>query len=170
MNKTFLIADTHFFHNAILKYENRPFNSVEDMNARLIQNWNAIVSKDDKVFHLGDVSFGSKEATKAVISQLNGRKILILGNHDRGRTVQWWLDVGFNEVSKYPIIYKEFIVMQHEPPTYYNDASPYFYCFGHVHSTEMYKTVTPHSCCVCVERWNYAPVDLDHIQDLVKLL
>ena len=80
------------------------------------------------------------------------------------------MDVGFDSVSKYTIILNEFIVLQHEPPMYFNDATPYFYIYGHVHSTDSYKTITKNTACVCVERWNYTPVEINDIMNLVKLV
>ena len=168
MNKIFVTSDLHFSHGNILKYENRPFLGIEHMNEQLIKRWNNVVSKHDKVFVLGDVSFANKEETKKLVSQLNGKKILIMGNHDRGRSIDFWRYVGFDEVSKYPIILYEHVVMSHEPPTYFNDATPYAYLYGHVHSTEAYKTITKDSACVCTERWNYTPVELSKVLELMS--
>ena len=169
MQKVFLTSDMHFGHENIIKYENRPFADVEAMDNAIIKNWNKIVSKNDIVIVAGDVSFYGKEKTAEIVQQLHGRKILIKGNHD-GRNNGWWMDVGFDEVSSYPIIYKEWIVIQHEPPTYYNDATPYFYIYGHVHGSEMYRTLTKQTACVSVERWNYTPVSLEKIIELAKLV
>lgn len=138
------------------------------MDKTLIQNWNQAVSKSDRVFVLEDVGFHNMERLRECVERLNGRKILIMGNHDRGRTVRRWMDCGFDEVSKYPIILNDFIVMSHEPPTYFNDATPFFYLYGHVHGTDMYQTITKNSACVCVERWDYRPVELERIFDLAK--
>jgi len=168
MPKTFLIADTHFGHTNIIKYENRPFADADAMDSQIVKNWNKTVSKNDKIFIAGDVSFHNKEKTAQIIQQLNGKKILVKGNHDK-RINQWWLDIGFEEVSNYPIIYKEWFIIQHEPPTYINEAMPFFWLYGHVHGTEMYKTITKNTACVCVERWNYTPVDLEKIIELSKL-
>lgn len=168
MSKTYLIADLHFGHENIIKYEKRPFENVDEMNKVLINNWNQKVKKRDKVFVLGDVSFLDEEKTKEIVSSLNGYKILILGNHDRDKNINWWYRVGFNEVYKYPIVFDEFIVMSHEPPTYYNQQTPFFYIYGHVHSTELYQTITKQSACVCVERWNYTPVDIEEIKRLIS--
>lgn len=168
MQKIFVIADTHFFHNNIIEYENRPFRSVEHMNDAIIKNWNSVVSNRDKVYVLGDVSFANKEDTKGIITQLNGSKTLIIGNHDKPIT-QYWLDIGFKEVSKYPILYKDFIIMSHEPPEYIPGSSPYKYIYGHVHSTDMYRTVTKNSACVSIERWGYAPVELSKLFELMMI-
>jgi calcineurin-like phosphoesterase family protein len=170
MSKIWLTADTHFGHANIIKYENRPFRESENgttdlMDRELISRWNNAVGKNDRVFHLGDVGICGKEKMTEIVSSLNGRKTLIMGNHDKGKTAAWWRDVGFDEVSEYPIIIEEFIVLQHEPPTYYNDATPFFFVFGHVHGTELYGTVTKSAACVCVERWGYAPVLLSKIRD-----
>ena len=168
MSKLFLTADQHFGHANIIKYENRPFASIETMDTALIEKWNRVVGKTDTVIVAGDVSFYPKEKTAEIIRQLYGKKLLVKGNHDQ-RNSRWWIDVGFDEVSSYPIIYKEWLVVQHEPPTYINDAMPYFYIYAHVHGTPMYKTITPTTACVSVERWDYAPVTLDRILDLSKL-
>jgi len=168
MQNIFFIADLHLGHKNIIDYEKRPFSSTDNMNKSIIKNWNSVVTNKDKVLVAGDVSFLDKDETKKVIDQMNGYKILIMGNHDRGRSIQWWYDVGFNEVSKHPILFQDFILVSHEPPTYIPPLTPYFYIYGHVHSSEMYKTVTATSCCVSVERWNYTPVNLKEILELVK--
>jgi len=170
MNKTFVIADIHAGHNNIIKYENRPFTDITSMDIEIIKCWNKVVTKNDKVFVLGDVSFYNFEKTANFVNSLNGRKHLIMGNHDMSHPIKWWLDTGFESVSKYPIIYNEFIVMSHEPPNYFNANTPYFYIYGHVHSTDMYKTITKNSACVCIERWDYTPVDIEKIKELVKLV
>ena len=168
MSKLFFTADTHFGHENMIKYERCQFASTEDMDATIIKNWNNVVSKRDKVIVAGDVSFYNKEKTAEIIQQLNGKKVLVKGNHDK-RNNSWWADVGFSEVSNYPIICKEWIIVQHEPPTYINDAMPFFWIYGHTHGTRMYSTVTKNTACVCVERWDYAPVQLEKIIELAKL-
>lgn len=169
MAKVFVIADLHFSHGNIIKYENRPFRDIKHMNKELVKRWNKVVSKSDTVFVLGDVSFTNKEETKELISKLNGKKVLVMGNHDRGRSAdQFWRYVGFDEVYRYPIVYKQFLVLSHEPPEYLNEATPYAFIYGHVHSEAMYQTVTKNSACVSAERWDYTPVDLDKLLELMR--
>lgn len=169
MQKTFVIADMHFDHANIIGYEHRPFRDVEHMNRELIQRWNNTVSKTDRIFVLGDVGFGNMARMQELVTQLQGYKILIMGNHDRGRKPRRWMEAGFDEVSRYPVILDEYIVLSHEPPSYFSEATPYFYIYGHVHGTDMYQTLTKNTACVSVKRWEYQPVELQHLLDLAKL-
>lgn len=81
--KIFLIGDTHFMHRNIIKYCNRPFKDVEEMTETLIKNWNSVVGKNDIVYVVGDFALCGKAKIIEIGNQLNGRKRLILGNHDQ---------------------------------------------------------------------------------------
>ena len=81
--KIFLIGDCHFGHRNIIKYCNRPFASVEEMTDTLIKNWNGVVGKNDIVYVVGDFALCGKQKIIEIGQQLNGRKRLILGNHDQ---------------------------------------------------------------------------------------
>lgn len=81
-DKVFFTSDTHFKHANIIKFCERPFGSIEEMNEALIANWNRVVGKDDFVFHLGDFCFGGSEAWNSILDRLNGKIYLVLGNHD----------------------------------------------------------------------------------------
>ncbi len=76
-------SDTHWGHANIIKYSQRPFNSVEEMNEALIRNWNERVQQYDTVYHLGDFAFMQYDQLKKTARRLNGTKHLILGNHDK---------------------------------------------------------------------------------------
>ncbi|MCR3761056.1 metallophosphoesterase [Clostridium felsineum] len=170
MSKVFIIADTHFGDENIIAYEKRPFSSVEDMDNKMITLWNSVVDKEDTVFHLGDVGVYQLSKMKNIIEKLNGKKVLVMGNHDNYLTLNEWFECGFEEVYKYPIIYNEFVVMQHEPPQYINAETPFFYIYGHVHGTDMYKSVTKKSACVSVERWKYMPIDFNDLKERIDKL
>jgi calcineurin-like phosphoesterase family protein len=83
MSNLFFSSDLHFFHKNIIKYSNRPFSSVEEMNQKLIDNWNAVVKPQDTIYSLGDFSFANYLLTCTVLKQLNGQHHMILGNHDK---------------------------------------------------------------------------------------
>lgn len=170
MSKVFITADTHFGDGNIIRYEKRPFSSIQCMDKQMIASWNSVVNKEDRVFHLGDVGVYPRLKMQNIIKQLNGTKILIMGNHDNYLTLKEWMECGFDEVYNYPIIYQEFIIMQHQPPQYINFAMPFFYLYGHVHGTKMYETITRQSACVSVERWNYTPVEFEHLKQRVNEL
>lgn len=81
-DKLWFISDIHFGHKNIIKYANRPFSSVEEMNETIVKNWNMRVGDKDIVFNLGDLSFFPKDGAN-LVRRLNGKKYWILGNHDR---------------------------------------------------------------------------------------
>lgn len=76
-------SDLHFGHANVIRYSNRPFNSVEEMDASFISNWNDKVSPNDIVFNLGDFAFSNTNRIIEILSQLNGEQYFIYGNHDR---------------------------------------------------------------------------------------
>lgn len=86
MHDTWVVSDTHFGHARILTFQDdqgrnvRTFSSVEEMDETMIENWNKVVKPLDKVYHLGDVAINRKNLP--ILTKLNGRKRLILGNHD----------------------------------------------------------------------------------------
>ena len=79
---TFFTSDTHFNHANIIKFCNRPFKDVEQMNEVIIANWNSVIGKDDTVFHLGDFCLGGATEWTKILDRLNGKIYLIMGNHD----------------------------------------------------------------------------------------
>ena len=152
--KVFLTADSHFGHENIIRFCNRPFTNVQEMDDMLVKFWNETVSKNDLVIHLGDFALGNKEYIENMVSRLNGRKMLVMGNHDTYNP-QFYRDAGFAEVSKFPIIFEKFYMLSHEP-LLLSETTPFFSAFGHVHNDSKYvDTLT--SKCVCVERTNYRP-------------
>ena len=78
----FFTSDLHFFHEAIIRFCNRPFKNIEEMNETIIMNWNSKVGKDDTVFILGDFCLGGSGAWSFILDNLNGHKHLLIGNHD----------------------------------------------------------------------------------------
>ena len=156
MAEIFFIADTHFSDERIFRYENRPFKDVEEMNAKMIENWNNKVNEDDILYLIGDVGDETK------ISQLNGRKYLIKGNHDIKHNEEY-RKCGFIEVYDMPIILDDFWILSHKP-LYVNENMPYANIFGHVHNSPMYRTFSKQHYCVTVERINYSPISFEDIK------
>ena len=80
--KTFFTSDTHFNHKNIIKYCNRPFQSIDEMNFVMVEKWNSVVSSRDTVYHLGDFALGDIHHFSRWASQLNGNIKILPGNHD----------------------------------------------------------------------------------------
>lgn len=84
MAKVFFTADLHFGHENVIRFDNRPFETVEEMDAELIRRWNAKVGKGDLIYVLGDMIWKTRNSdAETLIRSLNGQIILIKGNHDR---------------------------------------------------------------------------------------
>jgi len=163
--KTFFIADPHFGHHGIISYENRPFETVREMDEALIANWNRVVGKQDKVYLLGDISFYQDEVTAKLIKRLKGIKYLVLGNHDNPNVKRYY-EMGFHRVYDYPIILDGFWMLSHEP-LYTNTNMPYANIFGHVHASKQYTDYSSQSFCVSVERIDYTPIEFCEIKRLM---
>lgn len=166
MPDIYVISDTHFGHyNMVHKFKTRPFDTVEGMDETLIENWNKTVKPGDKVYHLGDFAFGDKTKHPPLIKRLNGRKRLIVGNHDDVKSLtpyfekvmlwRMWRDLGmvFTHVPVHPTTLGE---DRFGPNTILN-------VHGHIHGNP--SPDGPYRC-VCVEQINYTPI---HIEELKKL-
>ena len=95
----FFTADTHFGHKNVIAFCKRPYTNVEEMDEDLILKWNETVGVEDVIYHLGDFAFMDKIRTAATIQRLNGRKVLLMGNHDK-RSRAFYLESGFAFVYK----------------------------------------------------------------------
>ena len=165
MSNIFLISDTHFGHTNILSFlkkdgtKLRHFNSVEEMDETLINNWNSVVSKEDKVYHLGDVNFCSFTKLKEIFDRLNGTKVLIKGNHDDKLTLNQFSQL-FKDVRAYHILDK--YILSHIP---IHPESLYRWkanIHGHLHNNIIDD---PRYINVSVERINYTPISFEEIRN-----
>ena len=166
MAKVWIISDTHLCHGNIIEYCDRPFSCVEEMNQTIISNWNNAVKKDDIIYHLGDVGLGNRETLEGIISKLNGRKRLIMGNHDDSLRNKW-LEIGFEWVSKYPILLNEYYWLSHEPLCI-NEYMPYCNIHGHVHDNAEHISENFRSINVSVDVTEFKPILLSDIQKKVE--
>lgn len=172
----YFTSDLHFGHKNIIRFDNRPFTSVEEMDETLIRNWNNKVRNNDLVYILGDISWYNDEITADILSKLNGRKVLIKGNHDR---VHGKVRKCFEEITDYKEIVlpgNRHVVLCHYPIVFFNRHHYGAYMlYGHVHNshewqmTENYKYELEQLDIKCnmfnvgTMIWNYEPVTLDEI-------
>jgi len=171
-----LISDTHFFHSNILKFTDdngelirgKLFDTVEQMNECMLDNWNSVVKPGDIVYHLGDVMMGNKEEFKKYWKQLNGSKRLIVGNHD---DIKWMAQ---NELFTKILMWRMFtefgLLLSHVPihesglrrgsPT--DETAPMLLnIHGHIHQN---PPPSANHRCVSVEQINYTPINLEELR------
>lgn len=134
----FVISDTHFDHYNIIKYCNRPYSSLEDMNEDLILKWNSKVGKNDIVYHLGDLGFfKTYDRYVEIVRQLNGMIKLIKGNHDNFKIIKpipgkIELFPSFLEIH----LFEKNVTLCHYPLRSWNKSNHGSWCLhGHEHYT-----------------------------------
>lgn len=139
-----ITSDTHFNHINILKYETktRPFETIEEMNEVIINNWNSVVKSTDTVYVLGDFFMGPIDKIVPILSRLKGKIILIRGNHDTPLRLDLYRSYGIEVkdidylrykgryfiLCHFPIASEEFIQMV------IRDNSEVVNLYGHLHS------------------------------------
>ncbi len=176
-------SDLHFGHKNIIKFCNRPWETVEEMDEALITNWNSIVGEKDIVFDLGDFAFATNGRWKELVQRLNGKHYLILGNHDG---IRWPGDKTmqlFERVEQQMIIYidNRCIYLNHYPYLCYggswkNPEHAVWQLHGHVHTCPnssgaddkrmIYKF--PYQYDVGVDNNNYTPVSFKQVKDIIN--
>lgn len=158
----YVTSDLHLYHDAVLKLCRRPFKDMNKMHKVIHDNWNAVVTNDDIVIIVGDITLkGSDYKTKLerYFSSLNGTKIGIFGNHDKLKPFQY-IDIGFQSMHT-SLVFDEFIFV-HDPAVATIDKTKKFIC-GHVHDL----FVKCDNCVnVGVDVWDYTPVPLDKVKEL----
>lgn len=169
MSKVFFISDTHFWHKKIIEFCARPFISVDEMNKKMVDNWNSVVNKGDTVYHLGDFSMGYPKKSDDLLNlfnSLNGQKVLIKGNHDDKQVLSLpWAFIketyGLKHNGKY-------VWLSHYPHRSWNMSyHGSYHLYGHVHGTTM---PWGWSCDVGVDSWDFTPVSFEQIDSLMKKL
>lgn len=154
-------SDLHLNHENIIKYCDRKATSVNEMNETIVSNWNARISPEDNVYVVGDVFLGNPVDAKPIISRMNGRKILVLGNHDRSpRTM---MEQGFDEVHrKLTVVLKDGrkALLCHKPLPSALLVNCDLQIHGHRHSGPI---VDGNRINVCVDLWNMSPITEDEI-------
>lgn len=159
MSRVYLSADHHFGHRNILKHENRPFDSIEEMDLALVTYWNEIVRPEDIVYYLGDISMSKKGLETAEL--LNGKITLIMGNHDwqkLGMYVNIFHNIrAYKELNGY--LLSHIPVHPSQKPRYKGNIH------GHTHSKRVNENskIDPWYYSVSVEHTNYRPIIFEEV-------
>lgn len=171
-----VISDTHFNHANILSFVHTDgslvrgdrFKDVDHMNETMIENWNRVVQQGDIVYHLGDVVFGNNkdEWMDRHWPRLNGRKRLVLGNHDDPKKLAPY----FQKIMLWREFHEHGLLLSHvplDPSGLYRQRhaekwgqEQLLNIHGHIHQ---HQSPTIHHRCVCVEQIDYTPVNLEDL-------
>ena len=164
----FFYADPHFGHYNIIKYCNRPFSTVEEMDKLLIKNYNSVITDEDTVYIVGDLSLKSNQQMnyyQSLIRRLKGKKHLILGNHDSLKPFTYVNNIGFWSVHTSLEITIEGIelVLNHDPCVHCLCNDKILIC-GHVHN--LFK-IQKNVINVGVDVWNFTPVSFEILKPYI---
>ncbi len=186
----FFSSDHHLWHSNILKFCNRPYDDVEQMNADFIRRWNAVVKSNDIVFYLGDFCFGGEKLWNAILDELRGHIYMLWGNHDV-KHISAKLADRFEWCGFQAQIYveKKLIYLNHYPflcfsGSYREEENMSWQLFGHVHTQKSraggsvpqaeaglddvrMKYLFPTQYDVGVDNNNYAPVSYFEVKDII---
>lgn len=135
----YYIADMHFGHKNCLRFDNRPFKDINEMNRVLVENWNTRVKPEDHVWVLGDFCYRSEREPTYFLKQLKGHKHLIIGNHDKATLSSEESLQHFESVEKIKYVQDDGneIILCHYPIAEWNGKMRgVYHIYGHIHAHE----------------------------------
>lgn len=181
----FFMSDAHVGHKNIIRFDGRPFEDVNEMHNTLIKNWNDVVTDDDIVYYLGDLSFTNDSVTKWFLFSLKGKINYIMGNHDKMKDIVKYNR--FDNVHEYgtEVFIKDEdtkalrgsdgyqqIIMCHYPILSWNRAHyGSWHLHGHCHGSLMksnqdfYKRKVMDVGCNCID---YTPLSYQGVKDIMS--
>lgn len=167
--KEFVISDLHLGHDGILKYRTQ-FKTIEEHDNFIIDNWNKVVTPQDKVYVLGDACWKKKDLEK--IKLLSGKKILIAGNHDI-LGAKNYLKV-FKDIRG---LWKKGDYWLSHAPVHKDSLRGSKNIHGHLHSKRVMNPYNEYSCYddhlepdnryinVSCEQINYTPIEVKELEN-----
>lgn len=173
--KILFTSDHHFGHANIIRYSNRPFENVNEMNEELIKRWNEKVEKGDSVYHLGDLSLANPEKTRTILDRLNGKIFLIKGNHE-GSTLTYpkrfeWIKDYFElnvEDSEAQNSKQKIILFHYAMRTWRSISRGTWHLYGHSHGN-LLEDKLAQSFDVGVDCHNFYPLTYEEIKAKIKM-
>jgi calcineurin-like phosphoesterase family protein len=162
---THFTADNHFGHEAIITMSARPFTTVDEMDETMIANWNAVVAKNDNVWHVGDFAHRiDVKRKRAIFSRLNGSKHLVPGNHDDADTLSLaWASIG--QIRQIVVDGQKIVLCHYGLRTWPGSRRGALHFYGHSHGT---LPGNSQSLDVGVDCWDFRPVSLPQIREVLE--
>lgn len=179
----YVSSDTHYYHKNVIKYCDRPFSNVDEMNEAMIKAHNQVVSPEDTWHFLGDFAFCGASKHAYILGRLNAKKkIIYCGNHDWNWKPEKLLKLGWDEVHLKPVDWEysgvkfklchfpyapydhlgiETRYVEHRPP---REGHDWLLC-EHTHNN--WKTME-NQINVGVDNWDFKPLSMDEIVEITK--
>lgn len=165
MYNVFVISDTHFGHTNCYSFLNsdgtkmRPWDNDLEADEYMIEQWNKVVKPNDRIYHLGDVTFNRNKGD-LILPRLNGRKVLIKGNHDIFKP-SWYLKY-FDDIRACHNL--DNYLLTHFPVHSSSKVRFIRNLHGHIHTSSLVPEDDWYRNC-CVEVNNYAPIPFELIME-----
>ena len=156
----FFTADEHYGHKGVISFCNRPFQSIEEMDAEMIRRYNTLVGDNDVVIHAGDFCWcNNKRDAEKYIKQLKGNHVFLKGSHDH------WLPRSAHEMWEKTIDGKHITVCHYPlycwPRSHYNS----WHLYGHVHGR---MKLHGKSLDIGVDNTNFYPVSWNGVCEVMN--
>lgn len=165
----YFTSDPHYGHTNILKYSNRPFDSIEEHDETLIKNWNNVVTHEDVVYILGDFAFSSQARINSIINRLNFAHIhFIKGNHEKP-FCEWYRSHNPKNVTLYGSYLqtkfegKDFTLCHFPVLEWDKCHRGAYHLYGHVHNNPMPEIDIYRAMNVGVDIQNFTPISLNEV-------
>jgi len=178
-------SDHHFGHANVIRYCNRPWATVEEMDEALVQKWNSVVGKNDLVYHLGDFTLLGYNKFKEYVKRLSGIIRIVPGSHDARWLVPWRSNmhrppISANgceveatdslltlEIEDGKSEYPQVVVLCHYAMRVW-DRSHYgsIHLYGHSHGQ---LPGIGRSLDVGVDCWDYTPISLQQVRAIMEM-
>lgn len=170
----YFTADLHFGHNKEFIYKKRGFNSVDEMNNKIIENWNNIIKDNDEIYIIGDLMLCDNKTGIELYNQLKGKKYIIWGNHDTSERVKLYKQqpnttyLGYSTCIKYNKL--KFLLSHY--PTFTNSCvnitnelnnKILINLYGHTHQNNNFYEDNPYMYHIGLDSHNCQPVSIDNI-------
>jgi len=163
----YFASDWHMCHKNILKYDKRPFSSLDEMHEIIISNYNNTVKENDNFYFLGDFCFDDR-FTEVYLSQLKGNLFFIKGNHDKNHTIKLYKKYGtyLGEQTKIRIDNQEIVLNHFSMRVWDKNHHGAFHLYGHSHGAledNPYGKSMDVGCMI----HNYTPLEFEQIKNIM---
>ena len=173
----YFTSDLHFYHDKDFIWQARGFKSIDEMNAEIVRRWNEIITVNDYVYILGDLTLENVEEGLKLIAQLNGNLHIIRGNHETDKKVEKYLELPNVVTVEFATIYKykkAIFWLSHYPTitSNYDDDKPWakhLVClFGHTHQEQPFYNDNPYMFNVGMDAHNCTPISIEEIIENIR--